>query len=248
MRTHRPDFRYAGDIEDEIQQAYYVTKPYELAVIKVIFKLTGSPVYDRLKDLPPTTITTLGGIDSRQVCLSKARLRTQNRLTLRCPDSCITPVMIRSALMFRLLKFGVDVISCVRQDKTNLYRISITGDDPPYELVSAPKLTVRGVDMCINFDKHPLTCDNCFDVHHTPAECMLREHFCRQCRRVHPRGLDCSKSARCTHCGILGHELENCPDWQYVKCGRCYSTTHARHACSVRAADVMLVRKKNRQT
>ena len=56
LRTHRPDFRYAGNIEDEIQQAYYIAKPYELSVLKVIFKITGSPVYDRLKDLPSTVV------------------------------------------------------------------------------------------------------------------------------------------------------------------------------------------------
>ncbi len=57
--------------------------------------------------------------------------------------------------MFHLPKYKVDVIACARQDNTNLYRISLTGEDPPYDIVANPKLTVHGVDLCLNFDKHP---------------------------------------------------------------------------------------------
>ena len=243
LREQRPDFRYAGQIEDEIQQALYVSKPSELNVLKIIFKITGSPVYDQLKDLPNSTVTTLGGSSTRQVCLSKNRIRAQNRLTLRCPESCITAIMIRSALMFRLLKYKIDVVACTRQDKTNLYRISLSGEHPPYDLVANPKLVVHGVELCLNFDKHPLTCDHCFDVHHTAQDCEVRPRFCRQCRQHHGRGIDCQKL--CSECGASGHTERNCPR---SPCTRCFNTTHTHADCTVEEANLHAVREDNLQT
>ena len=179
LREHAPKFRYGGRMIEEIEKAFWVSKPWELGQIKIVFKDTSKDVFTALKVLNSTHVTNLGG--SRAVYLADQRIASRNKIQFRCPDSCIPLVAIKSQLVFRLAPFDVDVIACEKIPGSNLFRAVLSGLLPPYDLVVNPRLTILDTDMCINFDKKPPTCPTCYDVTHTYADCPRKTQRCQSC-------------------------------------------------------------------
>ena len=99
-------------------------------------------------------------------------------------QSEIAMVDMQSELQFRLDEYQVKVLKIVKRAGTNCYIVTLSGEEPPYELLSNPCLEVCNEKMALNFAGHDRACPACFTVAHEWKNCPTR-----------PR-----RSQRDTHC------------------------------------------------
>ena len=146
MSTHTPSF--SGNIKDEIDLAFFYSLPNaRRRQIKLTFR-TKSPGYKCLSTLTPAEMATLA--NAKQFYVSPTPISATNTIDFRCRESGIAIEDLQSELQFRLDPFQVNVLKILRRAGTNCFVVTLSGEDPPYELLANPCLEVCNEKMALN--------------------------------------------------------------------------------------------------